>query len=229
MAKVFLDAGHGGKDSGATGNGLQEKDINLELAKRTRSYLQSHYENVTVRLSRESDEFLELDERTDMANKWGADVFVSFHINATAGADGFESYIWNGNIDEHTAAFQNVLHRAITRRNDLDDRGQKRANFHVLRESHMEACLTENGFITNTADAKKMKDDKWLDQVAIGHGEGIAEFFGLKKREAESPIEEAAAGGVYRVQIGVFGKKENADALAAKAEEAGFNVYVYRD
>ena len=80
MAKVFLDAGHGGKDPGALGNGLQEKDIALSVTLKVGNILANH--GVTVGYSRTTDVFLELADRATRANNFGANVFVSVHCNA---------------------------------------------------------------------------------------------------------------------------------------------------
>ena len=90
--KVWIDAGHGGKDSGATGNGLQEKDVVLAVSLAVKKRLEADYGDVQVLLSRSSDVFLELAERTHKANRAGADILVSIHCNAGGGAGGFESY-----------------------------------------------------------------------------------------------------------------------------------------
>ena len=79
MAKIFIDAGHGGTDPGAVGNGLQEKVLTLTIAKKIESLLKN-YENVSVKMSRTSDTTLSLSQRTDAANAWGSDFFLSVHI-----------------------------------------------------------------------------------------------------------------------------------------------------
>lgn len=91
---VVVDPGHGGKDPGAVANGLREKDLNLQIAKRLRKHLQA--KGCKVRLTREDDRYLKLSQRTALANQWGADIFVSVHINALpAGrhAKGVEIYL----------------------------------------------------------------------------------------------------------------------------------------
>ena len=93
LVKIFLDAGHGGKDSGAIGNGIQEKDIVLKLVKKMESLLKA-YENTDVILSRSSDVFLSLAERTKKANTANADVLLSIHVNSAAdnSARGYETF-----------------------------------------------------------------------------------------------------------------------------------------
>lgn len=82
MVKIFIDPGHGGTDSGAVGNGLQEKALTLTIASKIRSILLAEYQNVSVLMSRTGDETVTLTQRTDAANVWGADYFLSIHINA---------------------------------------------------------------------------------------------------------------------------------------------------
>ncbi|MDU7967732.1 MAG: N-acetylmuramoyl-L-alanine amidase, partial [Paeniclostridium sordellii] len=90
--KVFLDPGHGGNDSGAIGvNNLYEKDIVLQVAKKVEELLKK--QGLEVKLSRDVDKTLALKDRTDMANSWKADCYVSIHCNAFNGnAKGLETY-----------------------------------------------------------------------------------------------------------------------------------------
>jgi N-acetylmuramoyl-L-alanine amidase len=93
--RVMLDPGHGGKDSGAVGlNGLREKDVVLEIGRMVRERLFKDG-GFDIRMTRDSDVFIPLEERTAMANKAHADVFVSLHINASPNrkAEGFSTYV----------------------------------------------------------------------------------------------------------------------------------------
>jgi N-acetylmuramoyl-L-alanine amidase len=227
--RIFLDAGHGGKDGGAVGNGLEEANLTLEIAKETRDILINEYAGAEVQLSRNTDTYLTLEQRTAAANKWGADVLVSIHINAAEAesANGFESFVYT-KVGSDTKALQNVLHRAILRRIGMTDRGQKAKNLHMVRESKMNAVLTECGFISNRSDSAKMKQESWKSEVARGHAEGIAEFIGLKKR-AEKPAAAAPAEKLYRVQVGAFEDRENADKLAADLRKQGYRPFISED
>jgi len=181
MVKIYIDPGHGGADSGATGHGLQEKKLTLQIALKAREEL-SNYNNVTVKMSRTNDKTVSLQQRTNEANAWNADYYVSIHINS-GGGTGFESYIYNqlSNTGK-TAKMRSTLHDAVAKANDLKDRGKKKENFHVLRETKMEAVLTENGFIDTNADAKKLKDTEWINKVGKAHADGIVKIFNLKKK-----------------------------------------------
>ena len=178
--KIWLDAGHGGNDSGAVGFGLKEKDLNLIIVKKIGKLLES-YQNVDVRYSRVDDRFLELLERTKKANEAGADYFCSIHINATPSGTGFESFIYN-DASSKSVAYQNIIHAEIMKQLDVKDRGKKRANYVVIRETKMPAILTENLFIDNQNDNKKLKEDGFLDKIAQGHVNGFVKSFGLKEK-----------------------------------------------
>ena len=92
--KVFLSAGHGGKDSGAVGLGLVEKDINLRMMLACKKELERH--GVVVVVSREKDENDGTPVEVREANASCADVAVSLHNNA-GGGDGFEAFYWSTN------------------------------------------------------------------------------------------------------------------------------------
>src|SRR5699024_12680369 len=78
--RIFIDPGHGGSDPGASANGLQEKDVTLDIALKTRDILNEQYSGHTVKLYRTEDITKSLNERTNEANNWGAQFFVSIHI-----------------------------------------------------------------------------------------------------------------------------------------------------
>src|SRR5690625_3055845 len=93
MVKDFIDAGYGGSDVGAVANGLREKDLTLKIAKKIRNRLKK-YSGVIVKMSRTGVTYPSLSKRAQMATSWGADLFVSVHINAGGGV-GYEDYIHN--------------------------------------------------------------------------------------------------------------------------------------
>ncbi|MEK5057338.1 N-acetylmuramoyl-L-alanine amidase [Paenibacillus sp. FSL H7-0326] len=180
MVKIFIDPGHGGTDSGAVGNGLQEKALTLTIASKIRSILLAEYQNVSVLMSRTGDETVTLTQRTDAANVWGADYFLSIHINA-GGGTGYEDFIYPGSTAP-TTTYQTNIHTEIMKMIAMTDRGRKSANFHILRESNMPAILTENGFIDSAADAALLSSNAHLDAVARGHVNGLVKNFNLVKK-----------------------------------------------
>lgn len=217
--KLYLDPGHGGTDPGAQGNGIREKDIALDIAKNIKNILLAGYQNIEVRMSRENDTTKSLSQRTSEANSWGADFYLSIHCNAANGAArGYEDFIHNSlGSTSQTASYQNIIHAEVIKLNKLIDRGKKKADFHVLRESAMPALLTENGFIDNSADAALMKDPLWRQRVAQGHVNGIAKAFSLKAKPAvpPQPPKPVDPSNLYRVIAGSFTNRKNAEERSA--------------
>ncbi|MFP5113779.1 N-acetylmuramoyl-L-alanine amidase [Bacillaceae bacterium C204] len=227
--KLFLDPGHGGEDPGAHGNGLDEKDLTLAIALKIRNIILNDYENVQVKMSRTSDTTRSLAQRSKAANAWNADFFLAIHINsADSSAQGYEDFIYNGLSDSSKAAkYQKIIHAEVIKVSQLKDRGQKKANFHVLRETNMPSLLTENGFISNKHDAALIKDASWQQKVAQGHVNGIAKAFGLKRKETKetpktSTTPKTTTSGtktVYTVYVGSYKSKENAQDRAGELKK----------
>lgn len=214
MKKVWFDAGHGGQDPGAVANGLKEKDLVLQMVKVAKSYLESNYKDVDVNLTRSTDVFYALSERARRANEWGADVFVSFHINA-GGGTGFETYRYPGTKGE-TLELQKALHNEILSTmhayGQISDRGLKESNLAVVRETHMPAVLTENLFIDRKTDADRLKEDGFVKAVGEAHARAVAKFLGLsgessKKKDSkkETPKEvKKETKKKYTLPSGIF-------------------------
>lgn len=106
LKKVVIDAGHGGKDSGALGRKSMEKDIVLTVALQVGQYINEHFPEVEVLYTRDKDVFIGLDERSSMANESGADLFISIHCNSNPSSTPFgtETYVMGlhkseGNLD----------------------------------------------------------------------------------------------------------------------------------
>ena len=149
--KVFIDAGHGGKDSGASGNGLKEKDVVLSIATKLGALLNGR--GISIKYSRTTDTYLSLEERARLANAWGADLFVSIHANsATSSVRGTECYT-HPTANTATKTLSENVSRAIASKFGISNRGHKEANFAVLRLSNMPAILVETAFISNSSDA----------------------------------------------------------------------------
>lgn len=193
MKKVWIDAGHGGKDPGKVDNGLLEKNIVLKISLAVKDRLESEYEGVQVLLTRSTDVFVELDDRTSAANKAGANILVSIHCNGAGGKGGFESFRYI-NPQPASVALQNVLHAEIMaalKPFGVIDRGKKSKNLHMVRESKMPAVLTENLFIDVAADAARLKRQDVIEAMIDGHVKGIAKFLGLKLKEDTDVVEKA--------------------------------------
>lgn len=229
MVKIYIDPGHGGKDPGATSNGIKEKDVVLDVCNRIIAGLKE-YKDVEVISTRTTDVFLSLDERTRKANQNDADVLVSVHCNSATSnsAKGFEIYVYPGS-GAATVAFQNVMHSEILKamgKSKIEDRGKKQKNLHMLRESKMKAVLTENLFVSNSADAKLLNNADFRQKIAQGHINGLERFLGLKKAAQPPPKEETTTGKLWIVQVGAFEEQKNAEALANDLRKSGYRPLV---
>lgn len=172
---IVIDPGHGGHDSGAVANGLQEKDVVLDVGQRAADKLRASGANVIM--TRSSDQFIALEERAAIANRANADIFVSIHANAAAAtsATGTESYHFPTSTNGRRLAgnIQNELVSHLGTR----DRGVKDANFSVLRNTAMPAVLLELGFITNAGEADRMKSSSFRENAANAIHDGTQVYF----------------------------------------------------
>jgi N-acetylmuramoyl-L-alanine amidase len=228
MKKIFLDKGHGGSDPGAVANGLQEKVLTHKIVEYAVDHLFENYTGFELRVSRAGDQTLTLSQRADMANKWGADVFISVHINAGKGT-GFESFVYNGGVSSQTVALQNVLHNeilaAMRQFGNITDRGKKRADYAVLRETKMPAVLTENLFIDSN-DAKLLKNEAFLKEIGEAHARGVAKFLGLPQKAKSQSQQKVSDKKMYRVQVGAFSNRKNAERLAEELKKKGYPAII---
>jgi N-acetylmuramoyl-L-alanine amidase len=171
---VVIDPGHGGKDPGAIGiGGIQEKRIVMSISQHIAQILEK--QGVQVRLTRSSDYFVSLEGRSDMANRMGADLFVSIHANSAgrnkSHVSGLETYYFQSG--RNLAA---TIHRNVLRRVNVNDRRVRQARFYVLRKSAMPSVLVETGFVTGTEDAAKLSNYSYQKQMAEAIASGIIEY-----------------------------------------------------
>lgn len=172
--KVFIDPGHGGSDSGATGYGKNEKDINLEVSNKVKSILESR--GIEVVMSRTTDVYLSLSERAELANNYGTDIFVSIHQNSASSltAAGIETY-YHSNKAAHKPLSTEIQNDLI-RQTGAKNRGVKSANFGVLRMSNMTSSLVECGFISNVDEYYNLANSLYQDKLALGIANGIEKY-----------------------------------------------------
>ena len=199
---VVLDPGHGGSDGGATANGLVEKNLTLKIAQYCKEELEK-YSGVTVYMTRSTDVAVGLEERVQMAKNWGADVFVSIHMNsASPAATGAE--VWYPNSSYNSEIHNNGQKLASDIENELvslglANRGVKIRNsesgskysdgsiadyYSVIRNSKLAGfpgIIVEHAFLTNSADAEKLKQESFIKKVGIADATGIAKYFNLSK------------------------------------------------
>lgn len=209
--KIIIDCGHGGKDPGAIGIDIIEKDYVLEVGRLLKNELSQYI--CEVLMTRTDDTFLTLDDRTTLSNKNNCDLFISIHCNSfvNENANGFESFSYNGND------IQKKIHNDIVKNIKIKDRGIKiNKVFYVLRKTKCKAVLLELGFITNKEDSKILNNSKNLFAHTIA--KSIAEHYNLQTITSET----------YCVQVGSFKNKDNAIKLKNKLLAEGYQGFIVK-
>lgn len=158
---VYIDPGHGGYDPGASGNGIVEKNIVLDLGLRLKDKLEAN--GIKVVMSRTSDVYVSLEERSKGANNVSPNIFISIHINSAGAvsASGIETF-YKKDIDKLLA---DKLQNKLISYTGAVNRGAKWEDFHVVRETNMPASLVECGFLTNINEANNLKN--WAYQEKL--------------------------------------------------------------
>jgi N-acetylmuramoyl-L-alanine amidase len=224
--KIMLDAGHGYNTAGKRSpDGMREYEFSRKVAAFAKNALET-YENVTVYFAH-SDKFdVPLTNRTNAANNLKVNTYVSIHANAYGetwnDAGGIETYTYTSKPKEATELAQKVQNHLITL-TGLRNRGVKTANFHVLRETNMTAILVECGFMTNQNEASLMRTEDFQKKCAEAIVTGIAEQYHLVKKEAKPPTQ---ISGLYKVQVGAFQDRTNAEALVKNLKANGFEAFI---
>ena len=229
MAKVFLSAGHGGSDPGAVAYGLKEKDINLQILLACNNELVRH--GVTTVLSRTKDENDTVQQEVAEANASGAQVAVSFHNNA-GGGDGSETYYWTGDANGKRLAQLCEKHTQAIGQNS---RGIKSGNHLMfINSTNMMAVLCESAFLDNDTDNNIIDTVAEQQKFGVAYAKAILEYLGIAYKAVSAPASKPATsapastttGTLYRVQVGAYKDKKNAEAMAARLKAAGFEAII---
>ncbi|APT45076.1 cell wall-binding repeat-containing protein [Bacillus safensis] len=177
---IFIDPGHGAQDAGAVGNGLLEKNINLEVALKLRSRL--HQAGALIVMSRTSDTFDSLQTRVSKGAQASADIFISIHANANdnSGANGTETYYDTTYAAAHSVKLAQQVQPRMVSALGTKDRGVKTAGFYVIKYSRMPSILLETGFVTSPIDASILKSTAAKDRLASGIATGVSNYFDVK-------------------------------------------------
>ncbi len=178
---VVIDPGHGGSSPGARGFGMLEKDLTLDISLRLHRLLLSA--GVNSVLTREDDRFVALDARPQIANRLGADMFISIHINSTGGRrtwSGTQTYYHMNNATSRALA--KAVQSALVETLNLPDRGVRsdrtlyRTGLAVLRYAQVPAILVEVAYINHPGDAALLAQPEFRQKVAEALFEGIRRF-----------------------------------------------------
>ena len=190
---VYLDAGHGGYDPGASYFGISEKSLTLAIQSRVKAKLEAEgYQVVTTRTS---DTYVDLTDRSRAANASESDIFVSIHINASgsSAAQGIETYYYQPyaeypsriNATYHANSTRlsmsdtlaNAIQSSLINSTGAQNQGVKRRTFAVLRETTAPAVLLELGFLSNPQEAARLNTSAYQETLANAIVAGIKSYY----------------------------------------------------
>lgn len=219
MAKVVIDAGHGGQNPGAVYEGRQEKDDVLRLALAVGNILEDS--GVDVAYTRTEDVFDTPLEKAQIANREGGDFLISIHRNASPEANqysGVETLVYD-NSGKKVELAENI-------NRELEEAGfrnlgvKERPGLVILRRSQLPAVLVEAGFINTDADNELF--DSNFQGIAQAIANGVLETLNMNQGSGDSRY--------YRVQTGAFRHREYAEELLYQLQRAGFPAFlVFQD
>ncbi len=180
---IIIDVGHGGVDRGARGHipYCEEKKICLLTARLVKKYLDQLGYHVVM--TRNTDAFVSLPKRVEIAAQAQANIFVSMHFNSSRSpeAEGIEVFFFDSKEDRVRATASRKLADAVLsrviRRTSAVSRGVKKGNFYVIRETNMPAVLVEGGFISNPEERALLKSRTYQEKIARGVADGIDHYF----------------------------------------------------
>lgn len=219
-----LDAGHGADTANGSPDGTyKEQEFTLDMANRIKPLLERH--GVDVLLTRTDGSNPSLAERVALANNAKADLFVSLHSNA-AGNDGW--YNASGlcvfaNFPVGTVAANLLLDRMEEADVKIFGAGLFTTELYVLQNTDMAAYLVEYGFHTSQTDVPLLKSSAHRDKLAVATAKAILDHFGIAWQDA---LAEPESGKIYRVQLGAFTVRDNAQKLADELKSKGYSAFV---
>jgi len=171
---IIIDAGHGGKDKGSYWSGVRESRIALATAKELEKELRRR--GFLTVMTRRTDDFVSLDERVRIANRVPKGILVSVHYNANTDRSirGIETYYMSPAGRKLASVMQTTMMKTVRSKN----RGIKRKNFKVIRETKHPAILVECGFISNNWERERANSAWYQKAIAKLMAEGVARYFG---------------------------------------------------
>ena len=196
---IFLDPGHGGRDSGAFYYNVAEKDLNMQIYRKLRTKLEEL--GYKVLTSRDSDIDVDfITERSRMVNKTNSDIFISIHFNATGNtyskASGIQTYsysdepdypskinpYWHNHPDRisESKRLAAAIHSSLLAETGAKDAGQLERSFAVLRETAKPAVLLELGYMDNFTESQQIRDSHYQDKLVAGIVKGIQKYYAGK-------------------------------------------------
>jgi N-acetylmuramoyl-L-alanine amidase len=188
---VVIDAGHGGTDRGTKAGSpyCEEKKVCLLTGRLVKQYLEQLGYHVVM--TRNTDNFIPLAKRVEIASQARANIFVSVHFNSsrTPQANGIEVFFFDSQENKTRGLASrkladSILSRVI-RRTLARSRGVKKGNFYVIRETSMPAVLVEGGFISNPEERVQLKSRAYQEKLARGIADGVDQYFKARWKNAK--------------------------------------------
>ena len=218
--KVFIGVGHGGSDPGAVANNTKEKDLNLSIALACRDMLVRH--GVSVKMSRTKDENDTLSEEIKECNAFSPDLAVNIHNNA-GGGDGAEAFYHYGGGTSKTLA-ENILAEIIkVGQNSRGAKIRKNDNgkdyYGFIRETSAPAVIVECAFVDNATDLKILATESKRESMGQAIAKGILKTLGV----------EIQGERRYKVQVGCYLYRENAEDMQKKIKAVGFDAFIVKE
>ncbi|MBQ8393847.1 MAG: N-acetylmuramoyl-L-alanine amidase [Clostridia bacterium] len=221
MAKVFIGVGHGGSDPGAVANDTMEKDLNLSIALACRDVLEKH--GVKVKMSRTKDENDTLSEEIRECNAFAPDLAIDIHNNA-GGGDGAEAFYHYGGGKSKTLA-ENILSEIVkVGQNSRGAKVRKNKNgkdyYGFIRETSAPAVIVECAFVDNAKDLKVLSTEGKRQAMGEAIAKGVLSTLGVQIQ---------AKNSLYRVQVGAYLLRSNAEDMQKKIKAVGFDAFIVKE
>ena len=171
--KIVLDAGHGGKDVGATSGGIYEKSITLDVAQRVEQLLKQ--KGYDVLMTRDDDTYVSLQDRVAISENYSPDIFVSIHVNSSVRPEitGVETHYYH----QESIALAQTVHSSFASAVHSPNRGLFKSKFYVINHTTSPAILVEIGFISNSGERSQLIGEKRKQATAKSIADGIQNYF----------------------------------------------------
>ena len=226
---VIIDAGHNKLTAGKRSfdNSFFEYEFNFDVANKIKRHLDRHNVKSMILVSEKENSKLEIGERLAIIQKEKPKIVVSIHANAFGSdwntANGWEIYTYRNKgesyklaqaIEKHSIPFLGLRNRGI--------KGNSVSS--IVDNTTMPAVLIEHGFYTNKEEVEKLKSQDFREKCAIADAKGILEY--LDVQWVDEVIEPQK---IYKVQVGAFSKKENAENLVKELIQKGYKPIIKED
>ena len=230
---ICVDNGHGkdtpGKRTPKMPNGqvIHEWQFNYPTAKKLGRLLEHNGFKVIYASDTSIDTSLK--SRVDKANNANADMFVSVHYNAFQGKfgnhGGIETFYYpSSNKGKKVAT---LVQNELIKETGLRNRGAKAGNLYVLRKTKMTSILCECGFMDNLNEAKLMLNESYQWKCARAITKGICKYYGVTFKDlSKQPPKKTSSNNLYRVQVGAFSNKANAEKLQKELKSKGYSTII---